>query len=162
MKAILACLALAISLIGCNGKTNIPFQGNNSNGQSTPVQSTPLPTIIPTPLESKGTVVGTLVSDSPGKSLAGLTLYFGTVLPLTPGPDHLVNLDVANAPNTVISNDGRFIAANITPGQYVMVLWTPHDARYIPDPKDTQKDLVLEVVSGKILDLGVLQVSSPQ
>ncbi|GAB4500579.1 MAG: hypothetical protein Fur0035_01190 [Anaerolineales bacterium] len=101
-----------------------------------------------------------MISDTPGTSLAGMVLYLGTVLPLTPGPDHLVNLDLTNSPKTVITEDGRFVAEHIPPGQYVLVLWTPHDSRYVTDPINREQDFVITVVGGKVVDVGQLPAPS--
>jgi len=86
-----------------------------------------------------------------------LTLYFGTILPLTPGPDHLVNVDTVSSPRTVIFPDGRFIAENIPPGEYVLIIWTPHESRYIPDPNNPDLEFTVKAEDGKIVDIGTLE-----
>jgi hypothetical protein len=160
MKALIACFVLAIGLIGCSPTSSSPGIGVQPTKQDTPIQGSPFPNIIPTPIATKGTVVGKLVSSTAGSSLAGIALYFGTLLPLTPGPGHLINMDLANSPKAYIREDGRFIAENITPGEYVLILWTPHDSRYIPDPANTENEFIVEVVGGQIVDIGTLPAPS--
>lgn len=160
MKALVACFVLAIGLIGCSPMSSPSEGGGEPSEQGIPIQGSPLPSIIPTPIASMGTVVGTLVSSIPGSSLAGIALYFGTLLPLTPGPDHLINMDLVNSPKTLIREDGRFIAENIPPGEYVLILWTPHESRYIPDPANAESEFIVEVVGGQIVDIGTLPAPS--
>ncbi len=156
MKAFLGCVLLAITLIGCSST-------GPAASQTTDLSPLPtFPSIVPTPMASKGTVVGTLISDTPGTSLEGLTLFFGTMLPLTPGPDHLVNMDLTNSPKTTILAGGRFIAENLAPGDYVLLFWTPHDTRFVPDPNNMEKDFILKVVEGQITDIGTLKAWPPQ
>lgn len=161
MKVLIFCFVFTIGLIGCSPKSLSSEIGAEPTRQDNPIQSSPFPSIIPTPIASKGTVVGTLVSTIPGKSLTGLSLYFGTLLPLTPGPDHLISMDLVNSPNTFIRDDGRFIAENIPPGEYVLILWTPHESRYIFDPNKSDEELIVEVVGGQIVDLGKISASPP-
>ncbi len=162
MKVYITLMVLTVVLIGCSPKNSSTVKSGTPGEQGIPIQVTPFPSIIPTPIASKGTVVGKLERTTPGQSLTGLALYFGTILPLTPGPDHLINLDLANSPKAIISDDGRFIAENITPGEYVLVLWTPHDSRYVPDPKNSEQDFIVKVVSDQIVDVGTLQITPPQ
>jgi hypothetical protein len=156
MKLFIACFVLAISLIGCTTAKSPSGSGAVPGKQANSFQDTPFPSVIPTPIGSKGTVVGTLVSNTPGQSLAGVMLYFGTLLPLTPGPDHLINMDLANSPKTTLRDDGRFIVENIPPGEYVLILWTPHESRFVPDPKNPEREFIVAVVSGQIKDIGTL------
>ena len=160
MKALVACFVLAIGLIGCSPRSSSSERRVEPSEQGIPIQGSPFPSIIPTPIASMGTVVGTLVSNTPGSSLAGIALYFGTLLPLTPGPDHLINMDLVNSPKTYIRDDGRFIAENIPPGEYVLILWMPHESRYIPDPANTEREFIVEVVGGEIVDIGTLPAPS--
>jgi len=162
MKTLITCLIFAIGLIGCSPKSSSLDQGGYPNDQGVPNQSSPFPNIIPTPIASKGTVIGTLISSIPEKSIAGLALYFGTLLPLTPGPDHLVTMDPVNSPMAYIRDDGSFMVENVTPGEYVLILWTPHESRYVPDPNSSEKDFIVKVVGGQIVNIGTLQVPPPQ
>jgi hypothetical protein len=151
MRKIIPFIVLLFSLLGCT-----PQKSDTSTTLDITYQGTPFPSIIPTPIESKGTVFGKIVSSS-GKSLAGLVLYFGTILPLTPGPDHLVNVDPAASPKAIIGTDGRFIVEDISPGEYVLIIWTPHESRYIPDPDHPEQELIITVTSGQITDAGTLE-----
>jgi hypothetical protein len=66
-------------------------------------------------------------------------------------------MDIANSPKAIISNDGRFLAVNIPPGEYVLVLWTPVEARFVPDPTNTANELIVTVISNQIIDIGTVQ-----
>jgi hypothetical protein len=160
MKTFIVCLIFAIGLISCSPISSSSAYPNDP-AYPNPGQGSPFPGVIPTPIASKGTVIGTLVSNTTGKSIAGLMLYFGTLLPLTPGPEHLVSMDIVNSPKTTISDDGSFVAENIAPGKYVLILWTPHESSYVPDSNNAKKDLIVEVAGGQIVDLGTLQVTPP-
>lgn len=156
MKAFIACFMIMVGLIGCSSANPSSVGGDESNEQGIPSQISPYPSIFPTQIASMGTVVGKLVSDPPGSSLAGLALYLGSILPLTPGPDHLITLDLVNSPKTSILEDGRFVVENILPGEYVLIIWTPHDSRYVPDPNNPEQEFIVEVVGGQIVDIGTL------
>lgn len=156
MKKNIVYLLLALFLLGCSP--------NNSAAQPQDgaQQEEPFPSVIATPLPDTGTVVGKIVSSDSAGAFAGISLYFGTVLPLTPGPGHLVNMDLANSPKATIRSDGRFLAENIPAGKYVLVLWTPHLSRYVPDPANAESELVVDVAAGQIIDLGTLLASALQ
>lgn len=162
MKELILCFVFTIGLLGCSPKNlSSEIVTEQTSTQDNLIQSTPLPSIVPTPIASKGTVVGTLISTISDKPLTGLTLYFGTLLPLTPGPDYLISMDLANSPKTIIREGGRFIAENISPGNYVLLIWTPHESRYILDPNKPDKELIVEVIAGQIVDLGEVYASPP-
>jgi hypothetical protein len=159
MKVLIACLLLIpFGLIGCSSISISSTSEGIPGDQRIQVSTTP--STISTPFSSMGTVVGKLVSSPPGGSLAGISLYFGTILPLTPGPDHLVNMDIVNSPKALIDNNGHFLAENIPPGEYVLILWTPHVSRYIPDPDNTKSELIVKVVAGHIVDIGTVPAPS--
>jgi hypothetical protein len=152
MKAPFACLLLTLILVACD--QNVP---------ATPVLgNTPFPTVLPTPQPSKGNVTGRIISATAGQSPAGISVYFGAMVPVNPGPDYLVSFDLQTAPKGYVYEDGRFTVLDVAAGKYVMVLWAPHDSRYIPDPANPAKELMVNVVSGQTLDLGDLKVELPR
>ena len=159
MKAFIVCFVFTLGLIGCGPISSSSGKAGGATEQATAIQGSPFPSIIPTPMASKGTVIGRLVSATPG-SLTGIAFYFGALLPLTPGPGHLVTMDLANSPKVYIRDDGRFMAENITPGEYVLILWTPHQSRYVTDPKNPDQDFIVEIVAGQVVDVGTLQAPS--
>jgi hypothetical protein len=161
IKLLAPCLFLAICVMGCNSG-RMPQPGNpypSNNPVSAPPSVSSFPSVIPTPLETKGTIIGQLKNNIPSTSLEGLSLYLGTLLPLSPGPDYLINLDLKNAPSTQIREDGKFIFSNVTPGQYALVLWTPRDSPFVQDPNNPEKELIVNVEPGKIIDIGTQTVS---
>jgi len=136
--------------MGCSTTRLVPNNGTQI------YQKTPFPKIIPTPMASKGTVIGDLENKTPGKSIGGIALYFGKLLLLTPGPDYMVTMNISQSQKTYIRDDGRFIAENIDPGEYVLILWTPVGVRYVPDPNDSKKSYIVKVVGGQIVNIGTL------
>jgi len=70
-------------------------------------------------------------------------------------------MDLVNSPKAYIRDDGRFMAENITPGAYVLILWTPHESRYVPDPNNSEQEFIVEVVGGQIVDIGTLPAPPP-
>jgi hypothetical protein len=169
IKLVTPGLFLAISVIGCNSgsmpQTGNPYPINPypiDKPVSTPPSILSFPSVIPTPFETKGTIVGQLKGKIPGTSPEGLVLYLGTLLPLTPGPDYLINLDTKNAPSTQLHADGKFIFSNIAPGQYVLILWTPRDSLFVADPNDPVRELIVSIEPGKITNIGDQTISLPR
>ena len=163
IKLLIPSLFLAISVIGCSSGSMPP--GNpypDDRPRSAPSSISSFPSVVPTPLETKGTIIGQLKGRIPGTSPEGLVLYLGTLLPLTPGPDYLINLDPKNAPSTQLHADGRFIISNVAPGQYALILWTPRDSPFVPDPNNPEKELIVNIEPGKIIDIGTQTVSLPR
>jgi hypothetical protein len=159
MKTILLCFLFVLGLIGCTQPPSNSGPGitGNPSGQVIPIQSSPFPNIIPTPIENRGSVIGRLVSATPGQSLSGIALYFGTIIPLTPGPRHVISMDIVNSPKSYILDQGRFIAKNIPPGDYVLIIWMPKESLYVPDPANPGNEFIVKVISNQIVDIGTLQ-----
>jgi hypothetical protein len=165
MKTIFALLLLSVvvALAGC--RSQIAQPASEPTVQQPPVTSVPTPSsapvAIPTPVPGFGTVVGHVSSASPGRSLAGIVVYLGTLLPLSPGPGYLVSVSPDRSPVADVGPDGLFLFRNVPPDKYVIVLWTPHESRMIPDPVDPQRDLIINVMADKITDLGTLTAVGP-
>lgn len=165
MKLLAISFMFAIVLVGCTSSTTEPYPSDRGipypSDKGTSIQSpSAFPSVIPTPLANTGTIVGRIVSDS--GSPAGLTLCLATLLPLTPGPSYLITMDLQHSPKTSVLADGEFIITNTTPGKYVLVLWTPHDSRFIPDPHNPEKELIVTIVAGQIVDIGEVKASLPR
>lgn len=167
MKVLFICIGIAIVLSGCEsgspgagypGEARLPYPDD----AGLRVQKTPsLPSIVPTPLPTKGTIVGRLYNSATGKPVSGIWLYFANLLPLTPGPEFFIALDPVNSPHVPIPEDGRFIMANIAPGRYALVLWTPQRASYVLDPNDPEKMLTVDISADRVMYLGELTATFP-
>lgn len=167
MKQIILFLVLLLALSSCD-PINPPSVGNAypGNGGSYPiaphVPSSRMSRSIPTPLTTKGTISGQLVSATPQESIAGLVIYAATILPLTPGPDHMINVDLANSPKDLVREDGQFAINNVEPGEYVLMLWAPHSSSFVPDAQNPDAQLTIRVWAGQIVDIGTRAVPPPQ
>ncbi len=74
----------------------------------------------------------------------------------------MVTLDLANSPRDIVREDGRFIIQDVSPGEYVLMLWAPHQASYAADPTDADREFVVHVVPDQIVDVGTLSISPPR
>jgi hypothetical protein len=162
MKSLVLCVVLAFFFVGC-GQVNpsLTSRAYPSDQGVLALKPTPFPSVIQTPLGGTGTITGKLVTSPPGRSPAGVTLYLAALLPLTPGPDYLIGMDLANSPRTVVYEDGRFLFPNIAPNRYALVLWTPNQSAYAQDPANSDKELIVTVAAGQIVELGDVTITMP-
>lgn len=113
-----------------------------------------------TPGAGEGSIKGRLISSSSGLPLQGQTVYLGEFLPLDPGDEYLVTLEVEGSPNTRTDEAGLFIFSSVSPGNYPLLIWTPFRSLVIPD--DTlDKELNVVVLEGQTTHLGDLFVDWP-
>lgn len=107
-----------------------------------------------------GSIEGRLISSSSGLPLQGQTVYLGEYLPLDPGDEYLVTLEVEGSLNVKTNEDGLFIISNVSPGNYPLLIWTPFRSLVIPN--DTlDKELNVVVLEGQTTQLGDLVVDWP-
>ncbi|MBU6361513.1 MAG: hypothetical protein WCL57_15490 [Chloroflexota bacterium] len=117
---------------------------------------------VPTPAPARAAVAGRIIPNPPTTySLEGVTIFFGTRLPLTPGPDFLINMSPQTSPKAVLDKDGFFAIADLPPGEYAMVLWSPHNSVMIGEKQDPDKIMSLKVSAGQQLDLGAIISKMP-
>lgn len=167
MKALVLSGIMFVALINaCSVFPSSPYPSDHpapypNTRNSRILSPSDLPPSVPTPLKGTGTIVGQIASTASEKSATGFYLYLANLLPLTPGPGHLITIDPERSPKTIVSVNGRFIISNVTPGQYALVLWLPRDSRFIADPNNPEQELIVSVTSGEIVDLGILRVSLP-
>jgi hypothetical protein len=121
---------------------------------------TPSSIIVPTPSSGTGTITGYIVNTTSPGSIVGLTLYLANLLPLTPGPEHFITVNLEHSPRAIVHADGRFIFSDVVPGRYALVLWLPHDSRLITDPNNPEFELIVTAIAGEVTDLGTLKISS--
>lgn len=87
-------------------------------------------------------------------------VYLGEILPLEPGPEYLVTLQVETSPHTVTDTVGFFALGDIEPGRYPLIIWTPFQSLVVSD--DTgEKEMQVVVKAGEVTDLGELRVQWP-
>ncbi len=117
---------------------------------------------VPTPAPARAAVAGRIVPDPPTSySIEGVTIFFGTRLPLTPGPDFLVNMSPQTSPKAVLDKEGYFAIADLPPGEYALVIWSPHNSVMIGEKQQPDKVMLMKVSAGQQLDLGALVTKMP-
>lgn len=156
--------AAIMVLVGCGPASSPAYPSDNAypSDRAASIQNLEFPRTIPTPSITSGVVFGKIESSAAGQSLGGLSLYLGTVLPLNNGPEHLINVSPDQSAKTTIYSDGRFLISDVTPGQYVLVLWGPRESTFAQDPLDPQRELVVNIVAGQIVDVGALTINPPR
>lgn len=159
--------ALLLLLAACSNATPTPA-ATAVPGAPTPAaanatagaEATLPPAVVQTPASDQvGTITGQIyrqASKTPAGPLAGAPLYLGTILTNPQGENRVVELEKGTAPKTNADSQGRFVFTNIPPGRYGLMLDAPFGTLLLNDPK-TGGDLIVEVVGGKVVDLGQLE-----
>lgn len=110
---------------------------------------------------SHGAIVGKLINSHTGQPVPGVVLYLAKLLPLTPGPDHLITFDLTTAPQTVVKTDGTFIFEFIAPDEYEILSLIPHEIPLVRNPDNPSEELIFLVEAGQVVNLGTVAVSVP-
>ncbi len=108
-----------------------------------------------------GAITSRLMNSSTGLPASGVTVHLAKLLPLSPGPGHLITLELANTPHAITTADGGLLFEDIEPGEYALLVWTPHDTRQVEYSDAPERELIAVVEAGKVTDLGVLKVVVP-
>lgn len=119
-----------------------------------------IPASVATPEVETGVIVGRLISATNGVSLASQSVYLGERLPLHPGEGYLITLEVEGSPNGITDEDGYFFLAQVEPGEYPLIIWTPFKSHVISDVSG-ENELIIQVVAGETTELGELVVDWP-
>ncbi len=117
-------------------------------------------TAWPTPSEKTGVVVGRFISTTTKGPLVSQIVYLGDFLPLSPGSNYLITLEVERSPHTKTNHNGEFFLVDISPGSYPLIIWTPFRSLVVPDSSG-EKEFRVNVMAGEITELGVLDVEWP-
>lgn len=147
-----------------NTNPSAKSQSGASSALASPLNSPPAINSrgVPTPAPARAAVAGRIIPNPPTSySLEGVALFFGTRLPLTPGPDFLINMSPQTSPKALLDKEGYFAIADLPPGEYAMVLWSPHNSVMIGEKQDPDKIMSLKVSAGQQLDLGVIVSKMP-
>lgn len=137
--------------------TPVPYPSPENNAQTRPTDTA---LVIPSPDANTGVVVGELVSTNDGSPLNNKLVYLGKKMYLTPGPGYTYGIQENSSPQAWSSESGKFVISNIPPGQYILMLFTPHSATVVMQP-NSDRELDVNVEAGKILDLGRLEAVPP-
>jgi len=183
-RIILSCflvLFIVLSLGACQQTTNsVETQLGRSNPNSSPIsqssigddQGSPLfedpydqtlpksestPFVVPTPEQDTGVVTGQLSYSGTDDPVMNNTLYLGFKIYLTPGPDYTYGFTQHGSPRVTTDDEGRFAIGGITPGAYIVLLWSLSGTSMAHYPESSQ-ELEINVEAGKVLDLGRIEV----
>jgi hypothetical protein len=128
---------------------------------------TPIPpVIVPTASADKGVLTGVLIDVQTGAPVRNSPIYLGGLLKMqddkqNEAPDYLIRLDPKLSPLTVTDGDGRFAFGNLPPEEYVIILWTPQKSTFVADTANPQKERILDIKAGQVVDIGTVQVTLP-
>lgn len=120
----------------------------------------PRPTlVVPAPNLGTGVVIGAVVVRDTQQPMSGIGLYLGRNIG-SESDSPLYGVDPQTAPYVVADDYGRFVFADVPPGEYVLVLWTPHQSIMVSDIA-TGGALQFTVAEGQIADLGTVSETRP-
>lgn len=119
----------------------------------------------PTPQPGKASISALLFSNSWGQVIPGNLIYFtptiqdnGNEYP----PSFFSGPDEAKGDIPFYSDEyGRISADNVTPGRYVLAVWTVYDYIIIEDPNNPGAARIFDVKPGDQIDLGLMELGWP-
>jgi len=112
---------------------------------------------IPQPGPDLGVVTGRILQAGTTEAYLAPTLVLGElVFPDNPEAPPLVGYSVETDPIGVEDRTGRFVFADVKPGKYAIVIWTPLTQTLVMDSQGST--VQVEVEAGKIVDLGDVYV----
>ena len=165
VRILIGTLMSAFLLASC---TNLAEIGSGSNRQnannvidvSPAVSTNSADTSHPENGSTGGTIVGSVFSSSLDSPLKFYMVYLGEKLLLTPGPDYLLTFEKEASPKAKTDEEGYFEVTDVQPGEYALIVWTPHNSYVITD-ESGEKEQIVEVINGQTTDLGLLVVEWP-
>jgi hypothetical protein len=119
----------------------------------------------PTPQPGKASLSALLFSNSWGQVIPGNLIYFtpmikdnGKEYP----PSFFSGPDQAKGDIPLYSDEyGRISADNVTPGHYVLAVWTVYDYIIIEDPSNPGAPRIFDIKPGDQIDLGLMELGWP-
>lgn len=124
-------------------------------------QPTATPFTVPTPGSDTAVVTGVLKNVEDGQPLSFATVYLGKKIYLTPAPGYTYGLQELSSPHTLTTQDGEFAIADVPPGQYILMIFTPFGASVVMEP-NTDRELDVTVTAGQLLDIGTMEAILPE
>jgi hypothetical protein len=121
------------------------------------------PHVIPTAAQDKGVVHGILMevdSKKPLSEAEGVDLFLGAILRSGDNGQSLASLDKATAPRADPDGNGRFVFADVPPGEYALVVRSPI-SEVVARKLDQSGDVIVTVVAGQAIDLGEVYSKYP-
>lgn len=123
--------------------------------------ATATPLVVPTASADSGVVTGKLINSETGNPIAFQSVYLGMKNYLTPGPGYTYTLQENSSPHSLTNEDGEFAIANVPPGEYILMIFTPFGATVVMQP-NSDRELDLVVTAGKVLDIGTMEALEPE
>lgn len=123
--------------------------------------ATATPLVVPTASADSGVVTGKLINSETGNPIAFQSVYLGVKNYLTPGPGYTYTLQENSSPHSLTNEDGEFAIANVPPGEYILMIFTPFGATVVMQP-NSDRELDLVVTAGKVLDIGTMEALEPE
>jgi hypothetical protein len=127
--------------------------------ESPPSSAAPSTLEIPTPSPGKGVVIGEVVDSQTQQAPFEVILYLGGMIQMDNGIP-VVRLDRETAPFAIPVQDGRFAIADVEPGEYGVIVFSP-DGSFMADNPDGSGSLVVKVTPGETVDVGRIVVTIP-
>jgi hypothetical protein len=121
------------------------------------------PRVIPTAAQDKGVVHGILLevdTKQPLSEVKGVDVFLGAILRSGDNAQSLASLDKNTAPRADPDANGRFVFADVPPGEYALVVRSPV-SEVVARKLDQSGDVIVTVVAGQALDLGEVYSKYP-
>jgi hypothetical protein len=158
---------LVLAVLALAGCSQVPPAMPTTSPLTLPTtQESPLaspandPAAIPTPPEGFGMVTGVVLLEATGQPPREAVMFLGT-FSVGDGDFPIVDVNRQTAPSAIPSpTTGRFVIADVSPGQYGLSYWTPDGSALVNDPADPQYSLILTIEAGKTIDVGTLRAPS--
>lgn len=161
-RIICTLVVLVFSLIfvsGCNVNIAPTSQSSPLSVLESPISTPLIETFaLPKPAPGLGVVYGKVVDSQTNQAPAEGLIYLGKVESMDNGSP-LVALDRQKAPRGIPITDGRFAIADVPPGEYGVILFTPDISFLLDDALG--KSLFVTVTENQTFDLGEIRVAVP-
>lgn len=126
--------------------------------EAPPILQLPDSLELPTPSPEAGVVTGQLLTPGPGgEPYIGALFLAHTIETEQAGYPPIVAFSDSTDPRALQDKTGRFLFAEVPPGTYALVIWSPVASTVVVDP-ETDDYLLFEVEAGKVKDLGVVPI----
>lgn len=146
-------ICILFLLIACQAKTtSVPTKTTSSEPQNT--------FVVPTPTQKTGVVTGQLLTPGPGGQPYIATLYLATfVYPQgnAEAPPLIAFSEETSLQGVQDPATGRFYFADVPPGKYAIIIWTPVVSMPLRDA-ESNTEITFEVKAGEVTDLGVIAI----
>jgi hypothetical protein len=116
------------------------------------------PVEIPKPGEDAGVVTGKLLTPDENGEPYLATIYLArTVEADQEGFPPLIAFSEETDPKAVQDSSGQFVVAEVPPGTYALIIWTPVTSIVIEETEG-EDYLLFEVKAGEVTDLGIIPI----